>query len=106
MKGCVFLTTADAGHGFGLAGFRQIVVEPGTLAPEFEKIVHRVATGLVIVDERLLAGADGARLRVLEKQWPGALVVLPAPGVEEEGGAADYGSRLISQVLGYQMKLS
>lgn len=106
MKGCVFLTAADAGHGFGLAGFRQIVTDSGTVAAEFEKIVHSVTTGLVIIDERLLAGADGARLRVLEKQWSGALVVLPAPDAEEEGGAADYGNRLIARVLGYQMKLS
>lgn len=106
MKGCVFLTADDAGHGFGLAGFRQIVTDPGTVVAAFERIVRSGATGLVIIDERLLAGADTARLRVLEKTWPGALVVLPAPGGEEESGAGDYGRRLIARVLGYQMKLS
>jgi vacuolar-type H+-ATPase subunit F/Vma7 len=105
MKGCIFLTTSEAGYGFGLAGFRQIVASPETLAAEFEKIVNSSATGLAIVDERLLAGADSARLRVLEKQWAGALVVLPAPGIGSEEGGADYGSRLIARVLGYQMKL-
>jgi vacuolar-type H+-ATPase subunit F/Vma7 len=105
MKGCVFLTTSEAGHGFGLAGFRQIVASPETLAAEFAQIVNSGASGLVIVDERLLAGADSARLRVLEKQWSGILVVLPAPGIGPEEEAADYGSRLIARVLGYQMKL-
>ena len=106
MKGCVFLTAGDAVHGFGLAGFRQVVADPGTVVDEFEKIVRSGATGLVIIDERLLSGADGARLHALEKNWPGALVVLPAPGFEGEGGTADYGNRLIARVLGYQMKLS
>lgn len=106
MKGCVFLTTSDSVPGFGLAGFRQIVADPGTVVAEFEKIVRSGATGLVIVDERLLSGSDEARLHVLEKNWPGALVVLPAPGAEEEGGGSDYGNRLIARVLGYQMKLS
>lgn len=106
MKGCVFLTTRDAVPGFGLAGFRQIVADQGTVVAEFEKIVRSGATGLVIVDERLLSGTDGGRLRALEKNWAGALVVLPAPGAEVEGGGADYGNRLIARVLGYQMKLS
>ncbi|MHB8810555.1 MAG: V-type ATP synthase subunit F [Desulfobulbaceae bacterium] len=106
MKGCVFLTANDARHGFGLAGFRQVVAGPGTLVAELEKIVRRGDAGLVIIDERLLSGADEVRLHVLEKNWPGALVVLPASGVDEGGGVADYGNRLIARVLGYQMKLS
>ena len=106
MKGCVFLTAGDAVPGFGLAGFRQIVASPDTVVAEFEQIIHGGVTGLVIIDERLLSGADSASLRLLEKNWPGALVILPAPGGEEEDGAADYGSRLIARVLGYQMKLS
>jgi vacuolar-type H+-ATPase subunit F/Vma7 len=106
MKGCIFLTAGDAVHGFGLAGFRQIVADPETVVTEFENIVRGGETRLVIVDERLLSGADAGRLHALEKNWPGALVVLPAPGVEEEGEGADYGNRLIARVLGYQMKLS
>ena len=106
MKGCVFLTANDARHGFGLAGFRQVVAGPETLVAQLEKIVRKGDAGLVIIDERLLSGADEARMRVLEKSWPGALVVLPAPGVDEGDRDADYGSRLIARVLGYQMKLS
>ena len=106
MKGCVLLTARDAMPGFGLAGFRQIVAIPDTVVAEFEQIVRGNVIGLVIMDERLLSGADADRLRLLENNWPGALVILPAPGGEEEDGAADYGSRLIARVLGYQMKLS
>lgn len=106
MKGCIFLTAADAGHGIGLAGFRQLVTDPANLAAEFEKIVRSGEAGLVIIDERLLAGTDTGRIRALEKNFGGALVVLPSPDAQLEGGAADYGSRLIARVLGYQIKLS
>lgn len=106
MKGCIFLTAGDAVPGFGLAGFRQNVASPDTVVAEFEQIVRGGVTGLVIIDERLLSGADSARLRLLERNWPGALVILPEPGSGEEDGGGDYGSRLIARVLGYQMKLS
>lgn len=106
MKGCIFLTTGDADQGFGLAGFRQMVTAPGAVAETFAQIVREGSGGLVIVDERLLAGADLARLRVLEHDFAGALVVLPAPAAGGEEEAEGYGSRLIARVLGYQMKLS
>lgn len=106
MKGCIFLTIGDAEHGFGLAGFHQVVTTPGAVTEKFAQIIRAGASGLVIVDERLLAGADMARLRVLENDFAGALVVLPAPAAGGEDEAEGYGNRLIARVLGYQMKLS
>lgn len=106
MKNCVFITAGDVAHGFGLAGFQQVVADRGSVVDEFEKITRRGGPGLVIIDERLISERDAARINVIERLWAGAMVVLPAPGRDFEIGEADYGSRLIARVLGYQMKLT
>lgn len=93
-------------NGFTLAGFQQVVVDEGGVLELFEKIVNASSSGLVFIDERLLQESIQSRLQVLEKQWGGALVSLPAPGKGDEAVEMDYGKRFISRVLGYQLKLS
>jgi len=61
--------------------------------------------GVVVIDERLLAGMSEERFREMEKRWFGVLIVLPAPEkVEEEG--VDYAERLIRRVIGYHVRLT
>ena len=106
MKRCVFITTRDATYGFGLAGFQQVVTDMESVVAEFARIAQRGEPSLVIIDERLLTENNVARINNIERRWAGAMVVLPAPGAETGPEGSDYGNRLISRVLGYQMKLS
>ena len=71
-----------------------------------KQVVKDETPGLVFVDERLVADSITGRLRLLEKQWGGAIILLPAPGDLGEAIEKDTGRRFISRVLGYQMKLS
>ena len=106
MKGCTFITMKDCMYGFGLAGFQQVIADKDGVLEVFEKIVATSGPGLVFIDERLLEENILSRIQMLEKQWGGAIISLPAPGKGEEGGGMDFGKRFISRVLGYQMKLS
>jgi len=106
MKGCIFITMQDSAYGFTLAGFQQVIAEKESVLEVFEKIVATSVPGLVFIDERLLGDTILSRLQVLEKQWGGAIISLPAPGKSGEISGIDYGKRFISRVLGYQMKLS
>jgi vacuolar-type H+-ATPase subunit F/Vma7 len=106
MKGCIFITMKDSMHGFTLAGFQQVVADESSVLEVFTTIVNSEAPGLVFIDERLLAERYLASLQLLEKQWGGAIISLPAPGKGDEPAGMDFGKRFISRVLGYQMKLS
>ena len=106
MKGCTFITMKDCMYGFGLAGFQQVIADKDGVLEVFEKIVATSGPGLVFIDERLLEENILSRIQLLEKQWGGAIISLPAPGKGEEGAGMDFGKRFISRVLGYQMKLS
>lgn len=106
MKGCVFVTGADCQYGFSLAGFQQILADKENILEVLKQIIKDNAAGLVFIDERLLAEHIMGRLRLLEKQWGGAFIALPAPGKLGEAIEKDTGRRFISRVLGYQMKLN
>lgn len=106
MKGCIFITMKDCTPGFTLAGFRQVVADEKNILEAVAKIVNTTAPGLLFIDERMLAERDLGRLRLLEKQWGGAIITLPSPGRAEVWAGKDFGRRFVSRVLGYQMKLS
>lgn len=107
MKGCVFITPQDAAYGFALTGFQQVISDRDTVLVDLEKIVLKGSSGLVLIDERLLSDKVSRRIEVIEKQWEGAIIILPEPGTERiEPGKRDFGMQLIARVLGYQMKLS
>jgi vacuolar-type H+-ATPase subunit F/Vma7 len=101
----VVVAPADARHGFALAGVRQATSAAADLDEILRALMRDPATGVVIVDERLVAGPAQERLRELERRWAGLVVVLPAPGeavrIEE-----DYALRLIRRAIGYQVRLS
>ena len=78
---------------------------PADLEAALHELLGDPATGVVIVDERLVPGSAQQRLRDLERRSTGLIVVLPAPGeavrIEE-----DYALRLIRRAIGYQVRLS
>jgi V/A-type H+-transporting ATPase subunit F len=98
------MTPPDARHGFALTGVRQTTLLPEQLRPELRALLDDARVGLVVVDERLAAGAMQGSLRDMERHWPGLVVMLPAP---REGARVeeDYVLRLIRRALGYQVRL-
>ena len=104
MKQVVVMTPPDARHGFALTGVRQRTLLPEQLPADLEALLDDPRVGLVVVDERLAAGAMQASLRDMERRWPGVVVMLPAP---REGARVeeDYVLRLIRRALGYQVRL-
>jgi V/A-type H+-transporting ATPase subunit F len=60
--------------------------------------------GLVVIDERLIAGMTEDRLRELEQAWNGILLVLPSP-VKPPAEVEDYAARLIRRAVGYHVRL-
>jgi vacuolar-type H+-ATPase subunit F/Vma7 len=101
----VVIAPADARHGFALAGVRQVTSVPAELEATLGELLRDPATGVVIVDERLVAGPAQQRLRELERRSAALVVVLPAPG-EAARIEEDYVLRLIRRAIGYQVRLS
>lgn len=104
MKQLLFITPEDARLGFGLAGQGQVLAEPETVTEVLERMLADPEVAVVVLDERLLPGLSDERLRVLERNWDGLLLVLPAPLTAPAAGE-DYLRRLIRRVLGYQVRL-
>ena len=103
MKKIIFITPADARYGFTLSGAVQYCVPPEKAEELLRQIIAEPDSGVVVVDERLLAGIDEERFREMERRWYGILIILPAPGkgVAEE----DYAMRLIRRAIGYHVRL-
>ena len=105
MKHIVFITPRDARHGFSLSGVTQFIVAPDEAEASIQKAMADPECGVVIIDERLLAGIGEERFREMERRWFGLLIVLPAPEkIGEEG--EDYAARLIRRVIGSQVRLN
>ncbi len=111
MRKVSFITPPDSEYGFNLTGLSQAVVADfNTVEETLKGTMEETGDGLVIIDERLLAGGrenngiPEERLKELEQRWPGILLVLPSPDrppAEEE----DYAARLIRRAIGYHVKL-
>ncbi len=104
MKKVVFLTPADARHGFSAGGAGQVTVAPGEAAQALVRALADEDAGVVVVDERLLAEIGEDRFRALGGEWRGILVVLPAPEKERPAGE-DYALRIIRRAIGYHVRL-
>ncbi len=104
MKNIVFITLRDAHHGFSLTGVTQYTVAVEEAETTLAQALAEPEGGVVVIDERLLAGINEKRLREMERRWFGILVVLPAP---EKGGGVeeDYALRIIRQAIGYHVRL-
>ena len=105
MKGIVVITPADATHGFALAGVRQLNATADTTPAALHELSRDPATGVVIVDERLVTRLLREQIRILEGRWPGLVVVLPAP-LRAKVAEEDYVLQLIRRAIGYQVRLS
>lgn len=103
MKQIVFITAADARHGFGIAGAVQQSVGPDGAEEALLRAMADPETGVIALDERLLCGIDAERFAELERRWFGTLLVLPAP---ESGAGEDYATRLMRRAIGYQVRVS
>lgn len=104
MRQCIFLTLTDSQHGFNLAGFSQLIVDPSQLEATVLNNMENQAVGMIVIDERLLEGMEEDRLRAMEKRWNGIVVVLPRPARLTEDGE-DFAMRLIRRAVGYQVRL-
>ncbi len=105
MKTIVFITPGDSRYGFTLSGAVQLIAAPEEAESTIQQAMDDPDSGVVIVDERLLAGIPDERFREMESRWFGVLIVLPAPAKIGEG-EEDYAERLIRKVIGYHVKLS
>jgi vacuolar-type H+-ATPase subunit F/Vma7 len=105
MKKIVFITPAEAGLGFALAGATQYSCGPDQVESLLRQVMAEPETGVVIIDERLAGAIDEERFSEMERRWFGILLVLPAP--EPTGGktAEDYTLQLIRKAIGYQVRL-
>lgn len=103
MNRIVVLTPSDADNGFACGGAIQHAVRPGRTTAALQGALQEAGSGVVILDERLLAEINEELLHEVEEAWPGVLVVLPAPG--GSGAAEDYATRLIRRAVGYQVKV-
>lgn len=103
MNRIVALTPADADNGFACCGALQHAVSPGRAAETLERALEEAGSGVVILDERLVAEVGEEMLHACERRWGGVLVVLPPPGVS--GVGEDYATRLIRRAVGYQVRV-
>jgi vacuolar-type H+-ATPase subunit F/Vma7 len=104
MKTISFLTPTDASYGFSLTGVSQYTAKAGEVEGTLIRIMTETETGLAIIDERLLQGIPGERLRELELGWHGILLVLPSPE-KPPAEVEDYAARLIRRAIGYHVRL-
>jgi vacuolar-type H+-ATPase subunit F/Vma7 len=105
VKRIVVITPPDATHGFALAGVRQLNATADATPAALRETARDAATGVVIIDERLVTRPLREQMRALEGRWPGLVVVLPAPR-RAQVAAEDYVLQLIRRAIGYQVRLS
>ena len=98
------VTPTDAQPGFALGGVRQVTSDAAALEACLRGLAADPATGVVLVDERLVPEPTSV-LREFERRFGGLVVVLPAPG-RVAPAAEDYVLRLIRRAIGYQVRLS
>lgn len=105
MKKISFIIPPDASYGFGLCGISRQAAGPEEVETTLKTVMMEPEMGLVIIDERLLAGMPEDRLRELEQAWRGILLVLPSP-VKPPADVEDYAARLIRRAIGYHVRLN
>lgn len=104
MKRIVFITPVDAEYGFKLAGVGHYVTGREDIEKTIIVATDQHDTGIIIIDERLLKGIAEEKVKEIEKQWKGILLILPSPE-RPEVEIDDYASRLIRRAIGYHVRL-
>ncbi len=104
MKKIVFITPPGARHGFSITGVIQYTSVPEEAEATLLRVLADPDSGVVAIDERLLAGIEEKRFREMGRRWFGILIVLPAPEELVEAGE-DYAMRIIRQAIGYHVRL-
>jgi len=103
MKRIVAITPLDSSSGFACCGALQHAVPTAEAAVALQIALEDPQSGVVILDERLLAEVGEEQMKELDLRWPGVLVVLPAPAAAAV--AEDYAMRLIRRAVGYHVKV-
>jgi V/A-type H+/Na+-transporting ATPase subunit F len=104
MKKITFITPPDVKYGFSLSGVSQHAVEANEAEETLQKMMSDSEIGLIIIEERLIAGMTEERLRELEQAWRGILLVLPSPE-KPPAEIEDYAAHLIRRAIGYHVRL-
>ena len=104
MSKVIFITPEDARYGFNLAGAKQVIAAGAEVAATLQQLAAAGEASLVFLDERLRHHLEEEWLATFEKNWPGLLVILPAPEKLAEP-AVDYAMQLIVRAIGYQVRL-
>jgi V/A-type H+-transporting ATPase subunit F len=102
----IVIAPLDARHGFALAGVRELSAGPDEVPAILRQLAGDPLTGVVIVDERLVAAAVQDEIRDMERRWPGVVIVLPAPERAGRVAEEDYVLQLIRRAIGYQVRLN
>lgn len=98
------LTDPESATGFRLAGVDVYeATTPQTALETLRRLLDQ-DYGLVAVNERLLAGTDDERERMLRGRDLPVVLPIPAPSAEVESGEA-YIARLVKETLGFYVKL-
>jgi vacuolar-type H+-ATPase subunit F/Vma7 len=104
VKKIAFITPEDARFGFSLAGIPQNIAGQEEAEERLREIMAQPDTGLIIIDERIIKGIDGEKMREMDEWWHGILLVLPSP-VKPAAEVEDYAVRLIRRAIGYHVRL-
>ncbi len=104
MRGLVLITPPDSEYGFRLAGMTHYAVERSEAREVLKKAFSVAATGLVIVDERIMNALEEDEIRSVQQGWSGILLVLPSPE-KPPAPDEDYALRLIRRAIGYHVRV-
>lgn len=104
MKKVLVLAPADSVSGFAIAGVTAREAGPIQLPDLVDAAIADASVGVVAIDERLIAPTADARIRDVERQWRGSIVVVPSPG-RPARPEDDYARRLIRRAIGYQVRV-
>ena len=104
MKKVLVLSPPDPVSGFAIAGVSARQAASTQLPDLMDAAIADASVGVLAIDERLIDPPAHARIRDIERQWRGAVVVVPSPG-RPARPEDDYARRLIRRAIGYQVRV-
>lgn len=104
MKKVLVLAPAVPVSGFAIAGVIARQAVSAELVDLIDAAIADSSLGVLAIDQRLIDPPAHARIREVERQWRGAVVVVPAPG-RPARPEDDYARRLIRRAIGYQVRV-
>lgn len=103
----IVLTDPDSADGFRLAGVDvQVVEDEERITEQLNRLLDDDDTGIIVVNERMMAGVDDRTLRKIDSIYRPLVVALPLKERLEVG--QDYRAhlaRLIRRAIGFDITL-